>query len=62
MTTFVLVHGAWGGGWEWRFVGDGLRSLGHTAFRPTLTGLGERRHLASRDVGLETHTLSGAEP
>jgi pimeloyl-ACP methyl ester carboxylesterase len=55
MTTFVLVHGGWGGGWEWRMVADGLASLGHDAYRPTLTGLGERRHLATRETDLDTH-------
>jgi len=51
----VLVHGAWGGGWDWRPVSDILASRGHQAFRVTLTGLGERAHLASPDIGLETH-------
>jgi pimeloyl-ACP methyl ester carboxylesterase len=55
VATFVLVHGAWGGGWEWRWVRAGLRSLGHQVFTPTLTGLGERAHLISPDVGLTTH-------
>ena len=55
MSTFVLVHGGWGGGWEWRGVADRLRASGHEAYRPTLTGLGERRHLLSPSVTLETH-------
>jgi pimeloyl-ACP methyl ester carboxylesterase len=55
MATFVLVHGGWGGGWEWRPVADVLQEAGHTAYRPTLTGLGERRHLASPQVDLDTH-------
>jgi pimeloyl-ACP methyl ester carboxylesterase len=55
VVTFVLVHGAWGGGWEWRWVRAGLRSAGHEVFTPTLTGLGERAHLISPDVGLSTH-------
>lgn len=55
MTTFVLVHGAWHGGWCWRRVRDQLEALGHTVYTPTLTGLGERAHLAAREVGLETH-------
>jgi pimeloyl-ACP methyl ester carboxylesterase len=55
MATFVLVHGGWGGGWEWRSVADGLRSSGHDAFTPTLTGLGDRAHLAAPAVGLATH-------
>jgi len=55
VATFVLVHGAWGGGWEWRWVRAGLRSAGHEVFTPTLTGLGERAHLISPGVGLSTH-------
>lgn len=55
MATFVLVHGGWGGGWEWRLVAQRLQERGHLAYRPTLTGLGERRHLASPDIDLDTH-------
>jgi pimeloyl-ACP methyl ester carboxylesterase len=56
MGTFVIVHGAWGGGWAWRpTVGRLLRDAGHEVFTPTLTGLGERTHLASPAVDLETH-------
>lgn len=55
MATFVIVHGAWGGGWEWDGVARGLRESGHDAHTPTLTGLGDRAHLARRDVGLATH-------
>ena len=51
--TFVLVHGAWHGGWCWRDVARSLRAAGHTVFAPTQTGLGERRHLLSDAVGLE---------
>ena len=51
--TFVLVHGAWHGGWCWRFVADLLRAEGHRVFTPTQTGLGERRHLLSRDITLD---------
>lgn len=54
-TTFVLVHGAWHGGWVWKKVRPLLREAGHEVFTPTLTGLGERRHLASPDVSLDTH-------
>ena len=53
--TFVLVHGAWHGGWCWKRVLPLLRTLGHEVFAPTLTGLGERRHLMSADIGLDTH-------
>jgi pimeloyl-ACP methyl ester carboxylesterase len=53
--TYVLVHGAWHGGWCWRRVTPLLRAKGHDVFTPTLTGLGDRAHLARPDVGLETH-------
>jgi len=52
---FVLVHGAWHGGWCWRRVAPLLRAAGHEVHMPTLTGLGERAHLAGRGVDLETH-------
>jgi pimeloyl-ACP methyl ester carboxylesterase len=55
MTTFVLVHGAWGGGWAWREVAAHLRAAGHEVYTPTLTGLGERFHLANPEIGLDTH-------
>jgi pimeloyl-ACP methyl ester carboxylesterase len=51
----VLVPGACLGGWAWREVATGLRRLGHEVYPVTLTGLGERVHLASRDVDLDTH-------
>ena len=51
----VLVHPAWFGGWCWRKVVPILRARGHEVFTPTLTGLGERAHLASREIGLQTH-------
>jgi len=53
--TFVLVHGAWHGGWCWKKVAPLLRADGHQVYTPTLTGLGERRHLASPQVNLSTH-------
>jgi pimeloyl-ACP methyl ester carboxylesterase len=53
--TFVLVHGAWHGGWCWRRVADLLTKAGHRVFTPTLTGLGERSHLLRADIGLSTH-------
>jgi pimeloyl-ACP methyl ester carboxylesterase len=55
MATFVLVHGAWEGGWAWKRVRPLLASRGHEVFTPTLTGQGERSHLAGREVALETH-------
>ena len=53
--TFVLIHGAWHGGWCWRRVSDLLEKNGHKVFAPTLTGLGERSHLLTKDVNLDTH-------
>jgi pimeloyl-ACP methyl ester carboxylesterase len=53
--TFVLVHGAWHGGWCWRRVADILESKGHKVFAPTLTGLGEREHLMRKGIDLATH-------
>jgi pimeloyl-ACP methyl ester carboxylesterase len=53
--TFVLVHGAWHGGWCWRLVAPLLRKSGHDVYAPSLTGLGERKHLASASIDLETH-------
>lgn len=53
--TFVLVHGATAGGWEWKRTGQFLTDDGHTVYRATLTGLGEREHLNSVDIDLQTH-------
>ncbi len=55
MSTYVLVHGAWHGSWCWKHVRKALQGLGHEVFTPTLTGLGERSHLLSAQVNLETH-------
>jgi len=54
-TTFVLVHGAWHGGWCWRRVANRLRGGGATVFTPTLTGVGERSHLLRAGIDLKTH-------
>ncbi len=53
--NFVLVHGAWHGGWCWRRVAVPLRQRGHRVFTPTLTGLGERVHLRAPGNDLEQH-------
>ncbi len=53
--TFVLVHGATAGGWEWKRTGQCLAEEGHVVYRATLTGLGERMHLNSPEINLETH-------
>lgn len=55
--TFVLVHGAWHGGWCWRRVADLLEAKGHKVFTPTLTGLGERSHLMNAGINLDTHIM-----
>ena len=55
MATFVLVTGTHVGGWSWKKVTPLLRAAGHEVFTPTLTGLGERVHLATPDVDLDTH-------
>jgi len=53
--TFVLVHGAFLGGWCWRRVSDRLAESGHKVFSPTLSGLGERSHLLSNSVNFDMH-------
>ena len=55
MATFVLVHGAWHGGWCYRETAKALRDAGHTVFTPTHTGVGERSHQAAENITLETH-------
>jgi pimeloyl-ACP methyl ester carboxylesterase len=53
--TYVLVHGAWHGGWVWQRVAPLLRAAGHEVVTPTLTGVSDRAHLLSPAVGLGTH-------
>jgi pimeloyl-ACP methyl ester carboxylesterase len=55
MSTFVLVHGAWGGAWIWRRVIGPLRAAGNEVHAVTLTGDGERAHLRRPDISLQTH-------
>jgi len=55
MGVFVLVHGGFSGGWYFPHASKILRNAGHDVFTPTLTGLGERAHLANPEVGLDTH-------
>ena len=55
MASFVLIPGAWHGGWCWKRLTPFLREAGHAVYPLTLTGLGERAHLARADTGLETH-------
>lgn len=53
--VYVIVHGAWGGGWAFKKVDSLLTATGSIVYRPTLTGQGERVHLASLNIGLKTH-------
>ncbi|MTD52570.1 alpha/beta hydrolase [Amycolatopsis pithecellobii] len=55
MSTFVLLHGAWHGGWVWARVAPRLRAAGHEVHTPTLTGVSDRAHLLTPSVGLATH-------
>ena len=55
MANFVLVHGAWHGGWCWQRVTKALQQDGHRVHAVTLTGLGERAHLLSPAITLDTH-------
>ena len=57
MATFVLVHGAWSGGWCYFKVAERLRALGHLVFTPTLTGQGERSHLTGTAINLTLHII-----
>ena len=54
-TTYVIVHGAWGGGWDWKHVDHLLTADGNTVYRPTLTGLGEHSNFNSTNIDLDTH-------
>jgi pimeloyl-ACP methyl ester carboxylesterase len=53
--VFLLVHGAWHGGWCWRRVAERLEAAGARVLTPTLTGCGERSHLMGPGIGLDTH-------
>lgn len=55
MATFLLVHGAWHGGWCYKSVAEKLRAQGHTVYTPTNTGVGKRSHLFHRDIDIEMH-------
>ena len=59
MTTYVLVHGAWHGGWCWKKVSPMLRATGAEVYAPTLTGMGERAHMNNlldpSDITLDVH-------
>lgn len=53
--NYVLVHGAWHGGWAWGDVAEKLRKAGHTVTTPTLAGLGDRAHINASNIGLHDH-------
>ena len=55
MTTYVLIHGAYHGGWCWARVAKLLRVQGHVVHTPTLAGMGEHAHLLSKQITLDTH-------
>jgi pimeloyl-ACP methyl ester carboxylesterase len=55
MATFLVAHGAWGAGWIWKKMHPLMTARGHRLITPTLTGLGERGHLARADIDLSTH-------
>lgn len=52
MRTYVLIHGAWHGGWCWEATADHMRGQGHHVFAPTMIGLAERKHLLTPDIDL----------
>jgi pimeloyl-ACP methyl ester carboxylesterase len=53
--TFLVCHGAWGGGWSWRKMHPLMLAAGHRLITPTYTGLGERAHLANASIDLNSH-------
>lgn len=53
--TYVLVHGAWHGGWCWQDVAQRLTDAHYKVYAPTLTGLGERKHLIEPSIDIDTH-------
>jgi pimeloyl-ACP methyl ester carboxylesterase len=61
MSTYVLVHGAYQGGWIWKPVATQLRAAGHLVYAPTLDGCGERHHLVRPGITVGTHAREIAE-
>jgi pimeloyl-ACP methyl ester carboxylesterase len=61
MTAFVMVHGAYQGGWIWKPVATRLRAEGHVAYTPTLDGCGERRHQVRPGITVATHAQEIAD-
>ncbi|MEJ0089209.1 MAG: alpha/beta fold hydrolase [Limisphaerales bacterium] len=54
-STYVLVHGAWGGGWDWKHMDQLLTADGNTVYRATLTGMGEHSNISNTNIDLDTH-------
>lgn len=54
-STYVIVHGAWGGAWQFKKTAQELGKEGHVVYRPTMSGLGERFHLINDEINLDTH-------
>ena len=61
MTTYVLVHGAYQGGWIWKLVATQLRAAGHDVYAPTLDGCGERHHMARPGITVTTQAREIAQ-
>lgn len=61
MTSFVLIHGSYQGGWIWQRVTDRLRGAGHRVYAPTLDGCAERKHALRPGITTETHAAELAE-
>ncbi|WP_210590201.1 alpha/beta fold hydrolase [Streptomyces sp. GESEQ-35] len=61
MSTFVLIHGSWGGGWVWDRMRPVLEEAGHRVLTPTLTGFAEKHDLSRPEVGLSTHVREIAD-
>jgi pimeloyl-ACP methyl ester carboxylesterase len=61
MTTFVLIHGSYQGGWIWQRVASRLRAAGHTVYAPTLDGCAERKQQVRDGITTETHAAEIAE-
>src|SRR5690348_8525180 len=61
MATYVLVHGAYQGGWIWKPVVERLRAAGHVAYAPTLDGCGERKHQVRPGITVATHAQEVAD-
>jgi pimeloyl-ACP methyl ester carboxylesterase len=55
MKNIILVHGGWSGGWQWSSLAPILRDFGHNVYTPTLSGLGDRSHLAHPGIDVNTH-------